>query len=233
MFNDIHQYRPYHLLHHKHAGEEADPDLQIVRGYPTTPIGMIRKSLRDFLGYTGLKTYIGLTMIHLGFLSYSMGGKVERLKPTAKEVLVRAVKHLGGPLLVNAILFGICWLTGHPWVYLVWVGAMFSTSLFSFRVRAMAEHGVIELNERNDYPTRSTLANPLERLLFAPHNVNYHVEHHLLMTVPSYNLPKFHQLLKSKGFYQHAYLSPGYWDVILTVAGVRPPLRPEQPLAAA
>ena len=62
--------------------------------------------------------------------------------------------------------------------------------------------------------TRTTYANWLEKLLFAPNNVNYHLEHHLMMGVPSYNLPKMHHLLKDKGFYKNALLEKGYWNII-------------------
>ena len=41
--------------------------------------------------------------------------------------------------------------------------------------------------------TRTTLARWWERLLIAPNRVNYHLEHHLLMTVPHYNLPRMHR----------------------------------------
>ena len=62
--------------------------------------------------------------------------------------------------------------------------------------------------------TRTTKANWLERMLFAPHHVNYHAEHHLMMAAPSYNLPKLHQLLKERGFYEKGVLETGYWNIV-------------------
>ena len=43
------------------------------------------------------------------------------------------------------------------------------------------------------------LARRLERLLVAPNYVNYHLEHHLVMTVPHYHLPRMHRMLRERG----------------------------------
>jgi fatty acid desaturase len=55
-------------------------------------------------------------------------------------------------------------------------------------------------------------------MLFAPHHVNYHAEHHLLMTVPSYNLPKMHRLLKERGYFETGLLEPNYLQIIKLAA---------------
>jgi len=41
--------------------------------------------------------------------------------------------------------------------------------------------------------TRTDAARWWERLLVAPNRVNFHLEHHLLMTVPHHNLPRLHR----------------------------------------
>ena len=55
----------------------------------------------------------------------------------------------------------------------------------------------------------------------APNRVNYHLEHHLLMTVPHYNLPLFHEKLKEKGLIDRCLITHGYWQV-LADASARP-----------
>ena len=54
------------------------------------------------------------------------------------------------------------------------------------------------LGDRDDplRNTRTTHASWLERLFIAPNRVNYHLEHHLLMTVPYFRLPRLHRLLR-------------------------------------
>ena len=61
--------------------------------------------------------------------------------------------------------------------------------------------------------TRTTRARWWERLLIAPNRVNYHLEHHLLMTVPLYNLPRMHRMLKERGALEEALLSDDYFSV--------------------
>jgi fatty acid desaturase len=48
--------------------------------------------------------------------------------------------------------------------------------------------------------------------------VNYHVEHHLLMYVPCYNLPAFHKLLLAKGFGPRMEIQPDYVTVLKMAA---------------
>ena len=47
--------------------------------------------------------------------------------------------------------------------------------------------------------TRTTTARWWERLLIAPNCVNFHLEHHLLPTVPHYNLRRMHRMLRKRG----------------------------------
>ncbi len=73
----------------------------------------------------------------------------------------------------------------------------------------------------NDDPmrnTRTTHANWLERAFIAPYFVNYHLEHHLLMAVPCYNLPKAHALMLAKGYGPRMELEPGYLSVLTRAA---------------
>ncbi len=222
LLNSWSRYRPYHLQHHGHTGTEKDPDLPITRVYPTSKKGLFRKLMRDFTLMSGLKNYIGIFMMHFGFLKYSLGGsakKEDRSQRNGWQWFKFAVREAWGPVVSHLILFGICFAVGYWWLYLIWLGAMMTTAMFSFRVRAMAEHSVISVNERHKYPTRTVKANFLETLLFAPHHVNYHLEHHLIMTVPSYNLPKMHRVLLERGFYdEHAVLETGYLNILKRVA---------------
>ncbi len=48
----------------------------------------------------------------------------------------------------------------------------------------------------------------------APHHVNFHLEHHLLPTVPHYRLPEMHQLLVERGAWAEATKADGYLEVL-------------------
>ena len=220
IFQDMLKYRYYHYRHHVTTGTEDDPDLWLSRGYPTSRKSMIRKIARDLTGITGLKNHFGLLLIHLNYLQYDKTGKLVRVSQKNRTWLAffqTAWRNLGGMILSNVLIFGVCYLVGVPYLYLLWVGALLTTFQFSLRVRSMAEHSMVENSEDPIRNTRTTYANWFEKLLFAPFNVNYHLEHHMLMAVPPYNLPKMHQLLKERGFYEKGLLVKGYWK-ILTMA---------------
>jgi len=217
IFHNVNNYKGYHLCHHINTGLEEDPDLLLTRAYPTTKKSMMRKVLRDFTGITGIKVFIGLMMMNLGFYEYNLGGdilKVSQKGRSWKDFLKTVHQNFTGPLVTNLILFGLLYLTGNPWLYLLWIIAYFTTFQFVIRIRSMAEHSVVEDAQDPFKNTRTTYANFIERMLFAPYHVNYHAEHHLLMGVPSYNLPKMHKILKEKGFYEKGVLEKNYWDVI-------------------
>ena len=83
------------------------------------------------------------------------------------------------------------------------------------RENPRAESGLSADPLRN---TRTTLARAWERLIVAPNRVNYHLEHHLLMTVPHYNLPRMHALLRERGVLDAACVSRGYVGVLRNAA---------------
>jgi fatty acid desaturase len=44
--------------------------------------------------------------------------------------------------------------------------------------------------------------------------VNYHLEHHLIMTVPHYHLRRMHRLLRERGGLDQALVSVGYPTIL-------------------
>ncbi len=213
--HNVQQYRPYHLQHHVATGTDDDPDIPITQGYPTTKVSMARKFFRDLAGASGIKGYVGIFSMHLGFLRYSVGGKIIKIVKEERGYLWKnAWTNLQGPIIMNLLLFGICWLLGKPLLYLLWPGALLTTNQFCLRVRAMAEHSVVDDRTDPYRNTRTTYANFFERMLFAPLNVNYHLEHHFLIAAPSYNYPEMHKILKSRGFYKKGLLAKGYRQIV-------------------
>jgi len=218
VFNNMLQYRPYHQVHHLHAGTDEDPDLMLTRGYPTDRKSMYRKFFRDFTGQTGIRAYIALFAMHLGYIRYTQSGDIERVDQADRIPFKRKCKNMAGPIMCNLIIFSLISFFLHPAMYLFWVLGLLTTFQVSVRVRSIAEHSIIEDKLDPNKNTRTTYANWIERLLFAPYHVNYHLEHHMLMTVPFYNLPKMHSLIKKRGFYNEGTLANNYWE-ILKLAG--------------
>jgi fatty acid desaturase len=118
-------------------------------------------------------------------------------------------------LAVNALMFVLFWLAGAGvWYFGVWVFAMATWLPLVTRVRNIAEHACTSTGEDPFSHARTTLANPIERLLIAPYWVNYHAEHHLFMYLACYRLPETHRLLMEKGLIKRMEVRPGYIDVM-------------------
>lgn len=216
IIQNLEQYGPYHFQHHINTGTFDDPDLSLTKGYPTKLLSMIRKIGRDLIGATGIKSQLGLISMHLGYLKYNLAGdifKIDKTKRPFSKILKNAFHYLKGPFMANFIIWFLLFICGHGWLYLLWIGALFTTFNFSLRIRSIAEHSVVE-DESNPYKnTRTTYANFIEKILFAPLHVNYHLEHHFMIAAPSYNYPKLHKMLKERGFYEFGLLKSNYWEI--------------------
>ncbi len=215
ILQNLEQYKPYHREHHIYTGLDNDPDLSLTKGYPTTILSMLRKFFRDLSGVTGLKGQIGVIAMHIGILQYNLGGIIKRQQlKFSKQSVLTALKNLAGPVSANLLIFAFLFIIGKPMLYLLWIGALLTTYNFCLRVRSIAEHSVVENRQDPSKNTRTTYANIIEQVLFAPLNVNYHAEHHLFMGVPCYNLPYMHQKLIERGYYSIGVIEQNYWSVI-------------------
>lgn len=218
IFFDMPAYGKYHLEHHLHVGLEDDPDANLTKGYPASKKSMMRKILRDLSGITGLKGLYGTFLMHAGFIQFELGGRVIKVDEPMSlwSRITLFTKNISGPFLANLCIFLICLAFGKPMLYLLWIGAFLTTFYFCIRIRSITEHSVVSDKQDPARNTRTTKANFLEKMLFAPLNVNYHVEHHLMMSVPCYHLPSMHTILKKKGFYDQAVHADSYWEVFKT-----------------
>jgi fatty acid desaturase len=219
--NDMTRYREHHLRHHAYTQTEKDPDLCLSEPFPVTKNSLARKFLRDLIGITGVKRVMGIILIDLGFYTYTISAGAQKIDQTGRkfsDILKLAVKNWHGVILTNAIFVGILWLTGHVELYLLWILSYLTTYSVFLRVRSMAEHAATPDVEDPLNNTRTTVANILARVTVAPHHVNYHLEHHLLMTVPHYRLPRMHRLIKARGIFESACLAPGYLNVLKVMA---------------
>jgi fatty acid desaturase len=215
VWNDVARYRRHHLAHHAHTGTTLDPDLCLAAPFPVTRASLGRKLLRDALGVTGLKRVLGLLAMDLELITYTVTPEVKRLplRPL-HEHLAAGARHIAGVLVTNAALLGVLALAGHAWVYSAWVVAFVTSFSVVVRVRSIAEHACTEASADPLRNTRTTLAGPFERLLLSPHRVGYHLEHHLLMTVPYFRLPEMHRMLVERGALPEGAVAHGYLEVL-------------------
>ena len=184
---DMIAYRHYHLKHHRYAQSELDPDLPLSAKFPTTRASLTRKFLRDITGLTFLRLRLG---------AWKMRKQGKAMPGT--EAFQKTSPY---PFWVsNIIIFCVFAAIGHPWLFLtLWLLPLWTWFFACLRLRNIAEHGMTTNDDNPLTHARTTHANVIERILFAPYWVNYHVEHHAYMFVPCYRLKAVHKAMMDAG----------------------------------
>lgn len=204
---DADAYRRYHLRHHAHTMQPADPDLILTGHYPISRASLWRKLRRDLLGLTGYAQRRAQFTAALGAADWAWSRR-----------LAHFWQALGPQCLVNlalAILLtqAVGW---YAWP-LLWLLPLLTWQQLVLRVRNIAEHAAVPDGNDPLRNARSVRANWLERAFIAPYWVNYHLEHHLLMWVPCYRLPALHAMLLANGLGPRMALCGGYREVLAEV----------------
>ena len=201
-------YRVIHRLHHNNLYGALDPDTALHGGYPRGRMYLVRKLAKDLCGLTAWKTY-----------AYFLGGAPAL--NTATNVAMRPLDDTSAKLRQEAerdrnvvIALHIAALvafaaTGYLVQYLVlWVLPLITVVQAILRLRAIAEHGATTDFSSPLTAARTNLGPAWLRWLIFPHNVNYHVEHHLYASVPQYNLPRLHTEMRRQGMLEGAEVVP-------------------------
>ncbi|MEZ5040247.1 MAG: fatty acid desaturase family protein [Saprospiraceae bacterium] len=210
IFTSIEAYRSNHLRHHQHLNTEDDPDwvaklTKRAFQFPKTKKEFLLNILAYFFLLDGIKDALWL----LKRLSHSS-------KKSNKKTSTKFPQ-----LVFFVLLFGTLTLFG-LWKYylLFWIIPYFSTFFMFQYIRSVAEHFGDLSYDHLLTSTRSVKATLIERLLLAPHNVGYHIEHHLYPGVPFYHLPQLHKLLMEvKSYREKAHITEGYMKGLLEELG--------------
>lgn len=204
IFTETFSYRLYHLRHHARTQQAEDPDLPLSAAFPISPASFRRKMLRDLSGQTAFQQRRAQIRGALG----------DRALPAAQRARHFARK-LGPQIAVNAALFALLAALGVWWLYpVLWLLPLMTWFMAVTRIRNIAEHAMVPDDTDPFRNARTTRANLVERAFLAPYWVNYHVEHHLMMWVPCYNLPRLHRMLVRNGVAERMEIQPGYRSVL-------------------
>jgi fatty acid desaturase len=208
VFISLAKWRFIHLYHHQYTHAADDPDRAIYARYPLASRKFFRLLLRDLCGLNVLSTlkyFIDIPLVtakfNRRFLGEERNAQYRQIADMRQFALFWLVV-LGGGIFVGRMsfvsLFGCYWLV--PYCTL--------TQVF-FRIRGAIEHGNVP-DPHNPYrQTRTYLINPILAFFFSPKQVNYHLEHHLYPSVPFYNLPRLHQVLRQATYpREDAYCEP-------------------------
>lgn len=214
IWNDVPRYREHHFRHHTHTGTERDPDMSLVTPLPTTRRSMAKKFFRDLSGQTGVRRMVAQVLMDIGVFKYTVAANVERRPREGRSIADYAregIRNMSGFVFTNLLLASALAAAGQLWLYSAWAVAYLTTFSLFIRIRSIAEHACTERSSDMFRNTRTTRAGWLARMTVAPMNVNHHIEHHLMASVPFYQLPRLHALLRERGA---VHQPPSYRDVL-------------------
>ncbi len=200
-------YARGHAFHHAYTGTSQDPasDREKYREPNFSKSSVYWLLLKDLFGVTALGV----------FFSYQKNGIIENKK--SNNVSKPIYSNLG--MLCKFAIVQITVLSFFHFnilnYFLFWIYPAIGPHMFLMRFRGIAEHGLAgQINadvkhvREGIFYTRSfgtskkhynsAIFTYIERLLIGSLNVYYHHEHHLYPSVPFYNLPKLHHLIKEK-----------------------------------
>ena len=164
-------YRVLHLRHHRYLGDPRDPD--------------------DYHNYSRSRSLVWC----LHFVRLTMGPILYLcLIPVLalKHGSVAQRKLIGIEYTLLAVIYSILLRTfSSRELFVVWFVPLLLVGALT-AIRGFTQHGITEASDPY-LASRTMLPNPI--VAFFLLNENYHLEHHLFPEVPSYHLPKLHQLI--------------------------------------
>lgn len=203
-------YRTNHLLHHRWLETASDPERITLDAYPNEwnyPLSRRRFYWLLLTDVLGLHRRPATT-----FMKY-----IWQVPGGNKTQLIRVA-------LFHSAIIALAVVTGYHWSYLLlWLVPIMTVAMMCVRIRTAAEHYAIgSLEEKYTRArvsavatTRTIVGNPVTRFLFCPHNMSYHVEHHLYPSVPVFRLRALHKLLlKDPLFAERARITKGYAQLV-------------------
>lgn len=201
---DTHKYRLNHSKHHRFLNTDRDPDW--IRKIPLRqwqfplPISYVFRTYPKFLFVKGPLEWLILSLNFSGIVPISklLGSYAQR-----KELVKRLVYY---SVVAGIISYMNLWQE----LLLYWFVPLFFVFPTFQRIRSVAEHFGLEHNHELN-SSRNVLAPWYETILFAPHNSNYHLTHHLFPAIPFYNLKKMNNfLMEDKAYCKLAHQNQSY-----------------------
>jgi fatty acid desaturase len=184
--------RTNHMTHHRVTCLSDDPDR-----YKYIHDG--KEPVLPFVAFlTGLPSLMP-SVIHVFLPSHAESKTVDddpepRERYSVRDLLILLAWQ-------SALIGGLTYFIGW-WAYpVLWLGPNY---VFAYRgdlLRVFCEHSMMVDDPSADQSMRliSYKTSWFEQLLFAPHNMNYHMPHHLWPGIPYYNLPSADALIRQSG----------------------------------
>lgn len=199
----MHSYRVVHRLHHNHLYQPIDPDIPLMAGYPRGRAYLLKKLLKDLTGITAYKNYA--YFFGAPGKNRDTGQAPRPLDDTSPRLRQRARRDRLAVLAFHGIILLAVALTGWwPQALVLWYLPLFTVLQVILRIRALMEHGAVSDTRSPLLAARTNLCPAWLAWTLFPHNVNYHIEHHLYPAIPHYNLPRAHREMMASGLLEGA-----------------------------
>ena len=195
------RWRWSHYKHHSHTAFDDPLDFEIV----------VKKPTDLFLFFSNFIPFATIFMFHKSLqfetIKHALGfttNVMEQCIPKKEKLACRNSARIHTGIWVIIILISFLFQSWLPVLFLVLPGFYGKTLIASFGL--MQHTGLQENIKDHRYSTRTVYLNPIFSFLYW--HMEFHIEHHMYPTIPSYNLPKLHQIIKN----QMPIAKNGLWD---------------------
>ena len=205
IFTPMLDWRRAHFTHHRNPNTEEDPDWVIKLNnpewkFPKSKLGFISTVLRYSCGIFIIGIFFSRRLKWQQKLKYFckafLGTRPSPKLPTEKPMKPKRHNYIINTILYLTILSLIIYFGFFKLFILYYIVPAFMWAPLLTRIRSIAEHFGVENDNVYD-KSRTMYPNIIDKLfLGASWNINYHLDHHLYPSVPSYRLKKLHNKIK-------------------------------------
>jgi len=179
-----------HLNHHGKFATHEDADWQYYKSEDKNTKQKFYKWVLNVIGF-GFVFKIALKLLNVTKHKQQNTG-------AAKHQARLLPLDLFSIMLMQAIIFVLFYLTlGWQYYFIIWLLAVFGVFVPLNTIRSFCEHSIAEPDESKANRLFTFNSNFIEAFIIAPHNMNYHFEHHEYMYVPYYHLPALKKFMRS------------------------------------
>jgi len=204
--SSLRAFRHTHLEHHRELNLPTDVDLQKKLEDPDWHFPLPRRRLLWSLAkqFTGIQIWYVIKILRYVNANPEASGQTPRYRLTRLAYYISAI--------ATIIYFHVFTLFLAYWL------VPLATCLIAFnRMRVLSEHPPIERASAYGVICAYRLS-LIERILFAPKNCYYHIEHHSYPSVPFFNLPRLHRELEKNPEYRMALRPTTYWELLKSLS---------------
>lgn len=230
IFTPMLDWRRAHFTHHRNPNTEDDPDWVIKLNnpewvFPKTKIGFLTTVLRYSCGIYILGLFFNKRLSWKQKLKYFgkafLGTRPSPKLPNEKPLKPKRYNYIINTVLYITALSTIIYFGFLKMFILYYIIPAFMWAPLLTRIRSIAEHFGVE-NDTSYDKSRTMYPSLIDKLfLGASWNINYHLDHHLYPSVPSYRLKKLHNMIKDLPEYKaNAHITPnGFYGVFRECTG--------------